>query len=162
MPSNPMVRCWASPSPSPSPSESPIESPSPSPSAASITCGFTGPTSLNTGEVGTFTSTSVTTSGTIDSYTWTASGGDPLSGIASTFAWSSGTAGTYTITLTVTSVDGTAACSADVVVTAPTGGVYSTPAYGTPSYGTPSNDAPYNTPFTPVVPQAGPVTGGRK
>ena len=81
------------------------------------TCSFTGPTTLLVDEVGTFVSTST---GNINSYAWSATwspaGKSPVSGIASTFRWSGPTPGTYTISLTVSNLEQSKSCQADVTI----------------------------------------------
>ena len=82
-----------------------------------LTCSFTGPTTLLVDEVGTFTSNST---GNINSYAWSApwspEGKSPVSGIASTFRWSGPTPGTYTISLTVSNLEQSKSCQADVTI----------------------------------------------
>lgn len=82
-----------------------------------VTCSFTGPTTLLVDEVGTFTSTST---GNISSYAWSATwspvGKSPVSGIASTFRWSGPTPGTYTVSLTVSNLEQSKSCRAEVTI----------------------------------------------
>lgn len=84
---------------------------------ADLTCSFTGPTTLLVDEVGTFTSIST---GNISSYTWSATwspvGKSPVSGIASTFRWSGPTPGTYTVSLTVSNLEQSKSCQAEVTI----------------------------------------------
>lgn len=105
------------PTPTSTPTPTPTNTPTPTPLPITA-CSFTGPTSLNIGQAGTFTSTST---GNIASYVWTASSGTPTTGIASTFTWSSTLAGSYTITLTITdTLDRSYSCSTNINVVVPT------------------------------------------
>jgi hypothetical protein len=68
----------------------------------SVTCGFNGPSGLQTNQSGTYTSTSSASGGAvINNWTWLANGGSFASPFASATGWSSAAAGTYTLTLTV-------------------------------------------------------------
>lgn len=79
-------------------------------------CDFQGPTTLGINQVGTYTANTAN----IDSWTWSANGGSPRSGFASTFYWSSNTSGAYTISLTVSGPGGgPASCSAQILVNSP-------------------------------------------
>ena len=141
---SPTASPTATPSATLTPTLTPILTPTPLPTPI-LECSFTGPTSLVVGQTGTYTSTST---GTISSYFWSASGGSPLSGLNPTFNWSSSNIGTFTITLTITGPGGERACNTQVNITAPpAGGIAPTP-------------TPVVT--TVVVPQAPPVTGRGK
>lgn len=106
----------ASPSSSPISSSSPASSPSPSPSPSSSpaapSCSFTGPTALTVGTPGSYDATVI---GVVDTYFWQTIVG-PASGIYSPsvlvedVGWSSNTAGSYTLQLTVTGPGGSGAC----------------------------------------------------
>lgn len=137
----------AVPTPTPTPTPSP-STPTPTPTVAPVVCAFTGPTTLTIGETGTFVSTST---GEIVSWVWSANGGSPTTGIASTFQWSSNTVGTYTISLMVTDTDAQEkACQIEIPVTNPP-----TP---TPPVGSPPNPTVTPTP-TVIIPIGPPKTG---
>lgn len=92
--------------------------PTPTNTALNSACTIIGPSSLATGQTGTFTATST---GTIIQYLWGASGGSPTNGLGPIFTWSSPTANTYSITLQVTDSTGANAfCSKVVTVSTPT------------------------------------------
>ncbi len=101
-------------------------SPSPSASATSnpaggtgVSCSFNGPTTLSVGQTGVYNSTS---GGNISSFFWSASGGLPNSGVNSTFSWSAGVPGNYTLALTVQGSGGQKTCDAKIGVSAASGG----------------------------------------
>ncbi len=130
-------------------------------------CSFDGPTSLQAGQPGTYTSTS--TGNNLSLYSWAATGGTPISSINSTFTWTPATDGVYTISLTVTDdLNATDSCDTDVTVTTANSysqssyqsGGYSEASYSTgSSYSQASYSSTSTSTFTPIIPSGGPATG---